>query len=83
MAAALYYERQTPNLGLDFISSVELACHRLVAFPESGHGFGSRLRRVLVPGFPYALLYRIEPDQILIVAVAHLRRRPGYWRDRT
>jgi plasmid stabilization system protein ParE len=82
-AAARYYEAQAENLGADFISSVERTYGRLAAFPESGHPFGSRLRRALVPGFPYALVYRVDSDYLLIVAVAHLHRRPGYWRART
>lgn len=40
-------------------------------------------RRVLVPGFPYQVLYRMRLDEIVIVAVAHLKRRPAYWRGRT
>jgi len=83
LAAARYYEGQAENLGLDFISAVERTYQRLAAFPESGHPFGSRLRRVLVPGFPYGLVYRAEPDGLFVVAVAHLHRRPGYWRSRT
>jgi len=82
IAAAQHYERQAENLGLDFISAVQRSYQRLMTFPESGHPFGRRLRRVLVPGFPYGLLYRAEPDRIFIVAVAHLHRRPGYWRHR-
>jgi plasmid stabilization system protein ParE len=81
--AARYYEGQAENLGLDFISAVEQAYHRLVDFPESGRPFGGRLRRVLVPGFPYGLLYRAQVERIFIVAVAHLHRRPGYWRSRS
>ena len=82
-ATARYYEAQAENLGADFISSVERTYTRLAAFPESGHPFGTRLRRVLVPGFPYGLIYRVESDRLFIVAVAHLHRRPGYWRGRT
>lgn len=81
--AAGRYEEQAHNLGLDFIAAVERTYQRLLSFPESGHLFGTRLRRVLVPGFPYCLLYRIEPERILVLAVARLRRRPGYWRRRT
>ncbi len=83
IAAARYYESEAENLGLDFISAVEHTYQRLTTFPESGHSFGSKLRRVLVPGFPYGLLYRAEPDRIFIVAIAHVHRRPGYWRHRT
>lgn len=82
IAAARYYEGQAENLGLDFISAVERSYLRLMSFPQSGHPIGRRLLRLLVPGFPYGLLYRADPNRILIVAVAHLRRRPGYWRHR-
>ena len=82
IAAARYYEAQAENLGVDFISAVEVTYRQLVTFPEIGRPFGSRLRRVLVPGFPYGLIYRAEPDRVLVVAAAHLRRRPGYWRSR-
>ena len=82
IAAARYYEGKAENLGLAFISAVERSYQGLMTFPESGHLFGRRLRRVLVPGFPYGLLYRASSDRIFVVAVAHLRRRPGYWRHR-
>jgi len=82
IAAAQHYERHAANLGIDFISAVERSYQRLLTFPESGHPFGGRVRRILIPGFPYGLLYHAEPDRIFIVAVAHVRRRPGYWRDR-
>jgi plasmid stabilization system protein ParE len=83
IAAARYYEAQAQDLGLDFISAVQRAYRRLPEFPESGHPFGGRLRRVLVPGFPYGLIYRTTADRIIILAVAHLHRRPAYWRTRT
>lgn len=82
LSAARYYESQAENLGLDFISLVQATHQRVAEYPESGRPFGRRLRRVLVPKFPYGLLYRAEPQRILIVAVAHLHRRPGYWRSR-
>jgi len=40
------------------------------------------LRRRLIRRFPFGILYRIEPEEIVIVAVAHLLRKPGYWRKR-
>lgn len=82
VAAAGYYEDQAANLGVDFLAAVERTYQRLIELPESGLPFGRRLRRVLVPGFPYGLLYRVETERILVVAVAHLRRRPGYWKSR-
>jgi len=83
VSAARYYEEHAENLGVDLLAAVQRSYLRLLEFPESGHPFGLRLRRVLVPGFPYGLIYRAEADRILIVAVAHLHRRPGYWRRRS
>jgi hypothetical protein len=40
------------------------------------------LRRILLERFPYALIVAVRPDKRLVLAVAHLRRRPGYWRAR-
>ena len=82
VAAAAVYEAHTSGLGAEFIAEVERATQALVLYPKIGHRFSRRLRRVLVRRFPYGLLYRSEPDAIRIVAVAHLRRRPGYWRHR-
>jgi len=82
ISAAQFYERQTEGLGLDFIATVQHAYKRLPEFPASGAPFGRRLRRLLVPKFPYGLLYRVEPERIYVIAVMHLHRRPGYWRSR-
>jgi len=59
---AYNYERQADGLGLDFILTVQHTYERLLAFPASGSPFGRRLRRVLVPKFPYGLLYLVEPE---------------------
>jgi plasmid stabilization system protein ParE len=83
VSAARFYEDQAENLGLDFVAAVQGTYRRILEYPESGRPFGHRLRRVLVPRFPYGLLYRVEPQRIFIVAVAHIHRRPGYWRSRS
>jgi plasmid stabilization system protein ParE len=44
--------------------------------------FGRRTRRYVFPLFPFSLVYRIRDDEVEVVAVAHGRRRPGYWRSR-
>ncbi len=82
ISAGQFYERQAEGLGLDFIMTVQQAYERLLEAPASGPPFGRRLRRLLVPKFPYGLLYRVEPERIYIIAVMHLHRRPGYWRSR-
>ena len=50
-------------------------------FPLSGPEFGN-IRRCLFHGYPYAVIYRVFPDFILIISVMHTSRRPGYWRRR-
>jgi plasmid stabilization system protein ParE len=82
IAAAQFYESQTAGLGLDFVFTVQRTYERLLEFPTTGPLLGRRLRRLLVPKFPYGLLYRVEPERIYILAVMHLHRRPGYWRSR-
>ncbi|MGH6691560.1 MAG: type II toxin-antitoxin system RelE/ParE family toxin, partial [Gammaproteobacteria bacterium] len=64
------------------IATVQHAYERLPEFPASGAPFGRRLRRLLIPKFPYGLLYRVELERIYVIAVMHLHRRPGYWRSR-
>lgn len=82
LAAAEFYEAHRRGLGVELIAEVRHAARALQRHPELGHQFSRRLRRLLVQRFPYGLLYRIEAEEIFIVAVAHLSRRPGYWRRR-
>jgi len=81
-SAARFYEDQQRGLGLDFTLTIQRTYERLLESPAAGTPFGRRLRRVLVPKFPYGLLYRVEGDRIYVIAVMHLHRRPGYWRSR-
>ena len=84
-AAVRWYENQRPGLGAHFYDSVAEATDVILAHPEAGSSVSADglTRRVLVPGFPYQVVYRIRLDEIVIVAVAHLKRRPAYWRGRT
>jgi len=80
--AAAYYERQTPGLGHEFLAEVQRTVNRIVENPRVGHVVRRNIRRRLMPRFPFGILYRIDPHEIVIIAVMHLRRRPGYWADR-
>lgn len=82
LAEVIYYSEVEPGLGAKFSAAVEEAAARAVAFPRSGSPFPSGTRRVFVKGFPFSLIYRPEPDGIVILAVAHHARRPFYWRSR-
>jgi toxin ParE1/3/4 len=80
--AALYYAGCQPGLELHFINCVESALGQISETPMRWRSFEEDLRRCLVHVFPYAVLYSVEPDYLLIVAVMHCRREPGYWRNR-
>jgi plasmid stabilization system protein ParE len=81
-ATAAVYEAQRSGLSASFIAAVERAVSFLRTYPEAGAPIGGSYRRVLVRRFPYGVIYRLDPNGAFIVAVAHVRRRPDYWRHR-
>ena len=80
--ATLYYAQRDPALALRFIEAVEDAIHRILEAPQLWRVLDDDVRRCLTHVFPYGILYTIEPDFILIVAVMHGSREPGYWKRR-
>ena len=80
--AAAYYERNVPGLGERFGNEVRGTIERLLEYPELGFLINANLRRVMLTRFPYSLIYSATSDLLRVVAVAHARRRPGYWRPR-
>ena len=83
-AAVAYYEQQRPGLGNDLQREVERVIGRIQQHPQwfPRHNEAG-LRKCFVRRFPYTIFYLELADQIWIAAVAHQRRRPGYWRHRT
>jgi len=80
--AIRYYDHQMPGLGFRFFQEVEAAIDRIDRMPEAWAKIGERTRRCLLKGFPYALHYVSEPDEVVITAVAHLHRDPEHYRKR-
>lgn len=80
--AASYYTSQQPGAGLRFVDSVEDAIHRILEAPLRWRIQEEDIRRCLIRVFPYAVLYSIESDFVLIIAVMHCHREPGYWHRR-
>jgi toxin ParE1/3/4 len=78
-----YYESQVPGLGEQFLADVEGRAARLLEHPLSAPIVRGALRRVALQQFPFGLIYRAGTDEIRIIAVAHRRRRPGYWIGRS
>ena len=80
--AAQYYNSKVPNLGAEFLHEVKKAVMRLEADPDAAQKVRGDVRRRLIRRFPFGVLYRIDPDEIVILAVMHLSRHPDYWHRR-
>ncbi len=85
-AAAEWYELRSPGLGFDLVARVSVAFDAVAERPSTGSPVAgssrAELRRMLVTRFPYAVVYLVRETDVVVVAVAHLSRRPGYWRSR-
>jgi plasmid stabilization system protein ParE len=77
-----YYEAREIGLGLDFAAEVHAAIQRATTFPTAWQVVSQDVRRALVRRFPYGILYAIDAETILIVAVMNLHRAPNYWANR-
>ena len=82
--AVRWYEARPSGLGGEFFDAVAAALALIETNPEIGTtlSIDGQTRRVLVARFPYQVVYRITPTATVIAAIAHLKRRPGYWKGR-
>jgi plasmid stabilization system protein ParE len=80
--AFVWYESQSLGLGVRFLDDFDRSIRRISAFPLSCEEIESALRRCLLSRFPYGIIYGIDGDTIVVVAIAHLHREPRYWIDR-
>ncbi|MCK9995233.1 MAG: type II toxin-antitoxin system RelE/ParE family toxin [Candidatus Krumholzibacteria bacterium] len=77
-----YYETCEPLLGYDFALEVRSTIQNICDFPDAWPILGESIRRCLTRRFPYGVLYSIESDKVLILAVMPLHRDPDYWKNR-
>jgi plasmid stabilization system protein ParE len=82
LEAVAFYEDAEPGLGASFLDEVERSFGEIVERPEACPLVSRTARRKLLRRFPYALIYSLPQGRVRILAVAHLKRRPLYWRDR-
>ena len=78
LEAAQIYENQATGLGDRFLDEVEGCVELLLGHPNIGRRVG-KFRRFPLRKFPFTLIYVLEDDDLVVVAVSHHRRRPGYW----
>ena len=77
-----YLESRAAGLGRRFFTEIQRAEKLIMEFPESAAEIAPAIRKRVLRKFRYSLIYTIEEDSLLILAVAHHRRRPGYWIER-
>ncbi|NJL40494.1 MAG: type II toxin-antitoxin system RelE/ParE family toxin [Leptolyngbyaceae cyanobacterium RM2_2_4] len=80
--AVQYYAEQRVEVAQAFIDSIEDAVYRIRESPTRYIVIDEDVRRCMTRRFPYGILYTIEQDYILILAVMHCSREPGYWKSR-
>ncbi|MBA4396616.1 MAG: plasmid stabilization protein [Syntrophus sp. (in: bacteria)] len=77
-----FYEQSQPGLGLEFAEEVYATIARINQYPDAWSEMSKNSRRCLVNRFPYGLVYQSKANDLRIIAVAHLHRRPNYWKKR-
>ena len=87
--AVLWYEARRQGLGSEFLDEVEAILPLVASSPRSfprlqGVNATLEIRRALLARFPYALVFLVQQEQedVRVLAVAHAKRRPGYWLSR-
>ena len=81
-AAYEWYAERNPSAANAFIAALDRAVSQIVESPERWPMHQHRTRKILLRRFPYSVIYRITESAIQVIAVAHGRRRPGYWKTR-
>jgi plasmid stabilization system protein ParE len=76
------YTDASPLLGRRFYGEISSVFRRIIEHPLRYKEFDPPARRLFANGFPYAVIYVAKPDATWIIAVMHVRRAPGYWKDR-
>ncbi len=80
---ARWYDRKSAGLGDRLLDDVRASLLAIVEFPDAFPPLDDPYRKKILDVFPYALIYRCEADEIVIIAVANLKRRPRYWSGRS
>lgn len=82
-AALSWYAERSPRAAAAFLAEIDHAISSIVEAPRRWPVLGGEYRRIALVRFPYFIVYREKRNNLIqVLAVAHGRRRPGYWRTR-
>jgi len=71
-----------PNLGWEFAEEVYNTIQRILQFPNAWQVMDGDIRRCLTNRFPYGVIYYLNNNVVVILAVMQLKQKPGYWKKR-
>jgi hypothetical protein len=80
--AVAWYNQRSEGLGQEFLDELDRVVRRAIRFPLSCPEIEPGIRRGLIARFPFGLIYGVDDDTLVVIAVAHLHRRPRYWIER-
>lgn len=80
--AYLWFEERNSGKGLEFLDELDRVVRLVIAFPLASPEVEPGIRQCVFARFPYVMLYGVDVDTIVVLAVAHARRRPKYWLSR-
>jgi plasmid stabilization system protein ParE len=81
-AVDYYLTQASPAIARKLDLAVNHALHLILEHPRIGAGTQKGARKLALQGFPYDLVYRIETDTVIVLAVSSHSRQPGYWAGR-
>lgn len=80
--AVLWYDNQFESGGRGFLDELDRAVRLVKSYPRALTEIEPGIRRCLLARFPYALIYGMDQETIVVIAVAHLHQQPQYWAER-
>lgn len=80
--AVEFYNYEQAGLGEAFLLEIVRALERIRRYPDAWQPFSPSVRRCKTRRFPYGIIYHKRANEILVLAVAHLHRKPSFWKNR-
>ncbi|MFA5385675.1 MAG: type II toxin-antitoxin system RelE/ParE family toxin [Eubacteriales bacterium] len=82
LEAINYYEEYQSGLGLEFAKEVYSTIQRIIYFPKAWSKLSENTMRCLTGRFPFGVIYQIVEEEVLVIAIMQLNRKPDYWGKR-
>jgi toxin ParE1/3/4 len=82
LAAYAWYSERSETAARAFLREMDRAVSLISEAPDRWPKYDSETRRFIMTRFPFSIIYRVAEDDVEVIAVAHHKRKPGYWRTR-